>query len=249
MNLLTCLNNLTSPPADTHGHTHKIEDKLLSFAVLQGASSKGSKAEKACLSLSVSCLYLSPCHALEIKTRGQAQTAWERLTTRGSEQRYIKGHPICTAAYTHPHIHKHKLTYLGLLSLKFITNGRTITLFWQHVFESTTRRGEFSSQTVQLGQQVQYLKQFLHYHSFSPYFLFASTSQLPACENVLSTDATKNMLCTANSLHKSFSVTADLSWCNKTARIISRWISGHLLPHPLISYCSLMRRKHPSTVI
>lgn len=63
------------------------------------------------------------------KKRGQAQTAWEWLTTRGSEQRYIKGHPICTAAYTHPHIHKHRLTYLGLLSLKFITSGRTITLF------------------------------------------------------------------------------------------------------------------------
>lgn len=72
------------------------------------------------LSLSLSCPW---------KRRGQAQTAWERLTTRGSERRYIKGHPICTAAYTHPHIHKHRLTYLGLLSLKFITSGRTITLF------------------------------------------------------------------------------------------------------------------------
>jgi len=58
-----------------------------------------------------------------------AQTAWERLTTRGSAQRHIKGPPICTAAYTHPHIHKHWLTYLGLLSLNFIASGRTITLF------------------------------------------------------------------------------------------------------------------------
>lgn len=79
------------------------------------------------------------------KRKGQAQTAWERLTTRGSEQRNIKGHPICRAAYAHPHIHKHRLTYLGLLSLKFITSDRTITLFDSLCVWVNYKRGEFSS--------------------------------------------------------------------------------------------------------
>ena len=125
----------TTPHTHSHAHTKAITEYLgeialfsLPFFSLSKASTKDSKAEKACFSLS-----FPPSLSLPVscpwKRGGQAQTAWERLTTRGSERRYIKGHPICTAAYTHPHIHKHRLTYLGLLSLKFITSGRTITLF------------------------------------------------------------------------------------------------------------------------
>lgn len=160
------------------------------------------------LSISLSCPW---------KRKGQAQTAWERLTTRGSKQRYIKGHPICTAAYTHPHIHKHRLTYLGLLSLKFITSGRTITLadsacvcvcVW-------TTRGEGStinSWTVPKTWKV--LEQFLHYHYFLSYFQIDRASRLH--ENILPTNSTKKrktivLQATVKCFHKFFSITVGLS--------------------------------------
>ncbi len=127
----------------THIHTHmqrQLQRYLRSIALFSLLSfhsikpSLPSSLFSPSLSLSVSCT---------CKRRGQAQTAWERLTTRGFKQRYIKGRTIFTAAYTHPHIHKHWLTYLGLLSLKFITSDRTITLL-DSACESTTR-GESSA--------------------------------------------------------------------------------------------------------
>jgi len=76
------------------------------------------------VSLSMSCPW---------KRKGQAQTAWERLTTGGSEQRYIKGQPICTAAYTHPHIHKHRLTYFGVAFSEVHHEWQKYYPIWQHV--------------------------------------------------------------------------------------------------------------------
>lgn len=194
-------------------------------------------------------LSLSLCPALEKKKKkgkGRAQTAWERLTTGGFEQCDIKGHPICTAAYAHPHIHKHGLTYLGLLSLKFITSGRTITLF------DSVRVCVCECESTARGQQKRKKKfdaldDFLHYC-----LLFSLTSCLPERVGCLRAkmfypgDANQNASCSVNIAYKcNFSVTACLSWCSTTARLIRRWISGHLLPHSLISSCSLMRRKPP----
>ena len=184
------------------------------------------------------------------KRGGQAQTAWERLTTRGSERRYIKGHPICTAAYTHPHIHKHRLTYLGLLSLKFITSGRTITLF-DSVCVSQLQEEE-SSAHKQFGS-AQKLGSFGTLPALS-----LALALFLVCEGESTARAWKRFIHRCNQKMcraQQTGLTSHFPWlvvstrCNKTARIISRWISGHLLPHPLISYCSLMRRKPPSTVI
>lgn len=155
-----------------------------------------------CISLSLSpSFFLCFC---PWKRKGQTQPAWEQRTTTRSEQRDIKGHPICTAAYAHPHVHKHRLTYLeggwggGLLSLKFITNGRAITLsdrMW------STRSKNFPKQ-LQLAKKVAILELAI--------LLFLGCN-IKSSDETIHRLSPKRKLCTVNSFYTSALLTADLS--------------------------------------
>lgn len=139
------------------------------------------------------------------KRKGQTQPAWEQRTTTRSEQRDIKGHPICTAAYAHPHVHKHRLTYLegGWGGDCFLWSSLRMAELLPFLTECEVQGAKiFTPKQLQLAKKVAILELAI--------LLFLGCN-IKSSDETIHRLSPKRKLCTVNSFYTSALLTADLS--------------------------------------